>query len=361
MPAVRIVMAVLMLAFAAAAQSVSIQKDGAGYKVAGWNPGSEDPPDGWSSIFALYAGEGDVPPMLGTYSVEDEVLVFRPRYPPTPGVRIRAVFRMPDGPPLEAVFQTAKANAPPSTYVEHVYPSTDVLPDNQLKLYIQFSAPMSRGEAWKRIHLLDETGSPVELPFVEIDQELWSPENRRLTVLFDPGRIKRGLLPHEEVGPPLIEGRQYTLVIDSDWRDARGVPLKEGFRKQFRVAPSDRVPPDVSNWRLIVPEAHTADAVVVRFPEPLDWALLQRVFDISGPAGPVAGSVAVERDETEWRFIPAEPWRPGEYQLLVDTVLEDLAGNHIGRPFDVDLNEFNQGMERVIPKTVSLWFWVGEK
>ena len=140
-------MAVLMLAFAAAAQSVSIQKDGAGYKVAGWNPGSEEPPDGWSLIFALYAGEGDVPPMLGTYSVEDEVLVFRPRYPPTPGVRIRAVFRMPDGPPLEAIFETAKVNAPPSTYVEHVYPSTDVLPDNQLKLYVQFSAPMGRGEA----------------------------------------------------------------------------------------------------------------------------------------------------------------------------------------------------------------------
>ena len=60
-------------------------------------------------------------------------------------------------------------------------------------------------------------------------------------------------------------------------------------------------------------------------------------------------------------FIPAEPWRPGEYQLLVDTVLEDLAGNHIGRPFDVDLNEFNQGTERVIPKTVSLWFWIGEE
>jgi hypothetical protein len=245
--------------------------------------------------------------------------------------------------------------------VQQVYPSTDLIPDNQLKLYVQFSAPMARGEAWQRIRLLDEFGSPVELPFVEIDQELWDPQFRRLTILFDPGRIKRGLLPREQVGPPLIEGKRYILVIDRDWRDSRGLPLQEGFRKHFHVARSDRLPPLVSDWRLVAPGVQTDEAVIVHFPEPMDWALLHRALRISGPTGPVAGTITVSRDETEWRFVPANPWRPGEYQLLVDPILEDLAGNRIDRPFDVDLSETNPAAEQTRSGTVSLSFLVGEK
>jgi hypothetical protein len=50
---------------------------------------------------------------------------------------------------------------------------------------------MSRGEAYRRVHLLDATGRPINLAFLEIEQELWDPEGRRLTLLFDPGRVKR--------------------------------------------------------------------------------------------------------------------------------------------------------------------------
>ena len=46
----------------------------------------------------------------------------------------------------------------PTTRVLHVYPSSDVLPENELKFYLSFSAPMQQGEAWTRIHLLDAAG-----------------------------------------------------------------------------------------------------------------------------------------------------------------------------------------------------------
>jgi hypothetical protein len=299
--------------------------------------------------------------LLGSYAVEDGALIFRPRYPPAPGVRIRAVFLKPGAPPVEAAFDVPKADTSPSTYVERVYPSRNLLPDNQLKLYIQFSASMARGEAWSRIHLLDEHGAAVELAFLELDQELWDNDHRRFTVLFDPGRIKRGVLPREEIGPALLEGKQYTLVIDRDWRDARSAPLREGFRKQFRVGPSDRVPPETTDWRLTAPPARTSMPLVVDFPEPMDWALLQRMLEVSGSSGPVAGTVAIEREETEWRFVPDEPWRPGEYQLLVRTDLEDLAGNRIGRAFDVDLDQFDRVTERLSHQTASLPFRVSEQ
>ena len=130
--------------------------DGGVFRVTGWTFGAE-PAEGWGALFAVYAGPGDVPPMLGTWSVEAGSLVFRPRFPLAPGMRVRAVFRPPGAPAVTAAFDLPKA-APlvSTTRVAHVYPSTGVLPANQLKLYIYFSAPMSKGESWRHIRLLRE-------------------------------------------------------------------------------------------------------------------------------------------------------------------------------------------------------------
>jgi len=286
--------------------------------------------------------------MLGAYSIENGSLVFRPRFPLAAGVRARAVFHPPNSPAIEAVFEAPKADLTASTRVRHVYPSTDVLPDNQLKFYLFFSAPMRRGEAWLHIHLLDQNGKTVDLPFLE--QELWDRDYQRLTVLFDPGRIKRGLLPLQEAGPAIEDGKQYTLVVDKEWRDARGAPLQDAYRKSFRAGPADRTPPDPAQWRLSAPQAGTSEALVVRFPKPMDYALLLRLLEVSG----VAGTVSVDNKETEWRFIPSEPWKPGAYRLVVDTALEDLAGNRIGQAFDVDI--FEKVSEHLTSKTISLPF-----
>ena len=324
------------------------------FAVNGWNPDRGAPISGWSSIFAVYAGADDAPAVLGAYSIENGSLVFRPRYPLAAGVRARAVFHPPHGATVSAVFEIPKADVTASTRVHHVYPSTDLLPDNQLKFYVFFSGPMRRGDAWQHIHLLDEKGVPVDLPFLELDQELWDRDYRRLTVLFDPGRIKRGLLPLQEAGPAIEDGKQYTLVIDNDWRDAQGAPLAEGFRKAFRVGPADRAPPDPAQWRISAPKAGTSGALVVDFPKPMDYALLLRLLNIPG----IAGTVTVDRQETEWRFVPSHPWKAGDYSVVVDTALEDLAGNRIGRPFDVDT--FEKVTEHLYRKTISLPFHVGQ-
>ena len=66
---------------------------------------------------------------------------------------------------------------------------------------------MSRGHIYDHIRLLDAQGAPVELPFLEIDEELWNAEMTRLTLFIDPGRIKRGVKPLEEIGPSLVAGQ----------------------------------------------------------------------------------------------------------------------------------------------------------
>jgi len=323
------------------------------FRVIGWRA-APPPRNGWSSVFAVYAGEGDVPPLLGAFSVTDGSLVFTPRFPVVPGMHVRAVFQPPGGAPVESAFDVPRQSAPvPSAHVAHVYPSIGILPENQLKFYIYFSAPMQKGEAWQRIHLLGPEDAPVVLPFLELDEELWDRDNTRLTVLFDPGRIKRGLVPLQEDGPAIVAGKHYTLVIDRDWPDGRGAPLVEEYRKEFRVGPADRIPPDPAKWRIAAPRAGTTEALVLDFPKPMDYALLQHMIEVTG-AGRIEGSVAVVQDETEWRFTPRQPWKAGDYQLVVQTALEDLAGNHVGRPFDVDT--FERVSRTISRETISLPF-----
>ena len=283
----------------------------------------------------------NLPALLGSARHEDGALVFTPRFPLAAGMRFRVVYRASaNAPPQTQLIDTPALPARPPALVEAIFPSVGVLPENQLKLYLQFSRPMSRGEAYQRIRLLTASGEQIEDPFLELEQELWDPSGRRLTLLFDPGRVKRALLPNEQVGPPLRQGGSYRLEVDSAWPDAQGRPLGADGLKEFRVGPPDAEQPSVSTWRLEPPAAGTRDPLDVSFPEPLDRALLDSALEVRTLAEePVAGRVSIGQGETQWRFVPDIPWAAGVYVLRAASVLEDLAGNSLARPFEVDVFE----------------------
>jgi hypothetical protein len=317
-------------------------------------------PDRWATFLAVTvedgaAGPAGRPPLLGTYRVEADVVRFVPRFPLERGLRYRAEFgparllaaldpskSAGSGPagdrPLVATIALRKPPAEAQVVVAQVQPEASTLPENLLKFYIHFSAPMSRGDAYQYLHLLDERGREVRAPFLELGEELWDPSGTRFTLFLDPGRIKRGLRPREEMGPILQQGRSYTLVIDRAWPDAEGRPLRDSYRKPFRAGPPDERPPDPASWTIAPPAAGTADPLVLTFPEPLDHALLHRLIAVAGPGGEaVRGRVAVEQAGTRWRFTPERPWAAGDHRIVIDTALEDLAGNSVGRPFEVDV------------------------
>lgn len=313
-------------------QPISIQLDGKDFRLLGWSPIAK-PATGWQSVFSVRVDTPDAPPMLGTYTPEPNALLFHPRFPLTPGLTYVAEATLPNGLQAKAVLHTSAPRLSAETRVEHIYPSIDTLPANILKLYIHFSAPMSKGQAWQHIRLLDEQGRPVPLVFLEIEQELWDAAGKRLTVLFDPGRIKRGLVPTEDMGSAITEGRHYTLVVDKQWQDARGVALVEGSEKRFAGAPSDRTPPAPKLWKITEPADGTTNPLVIRFQKPMDAALLERMLRVEG----VAGTITIADLEREWHFTPYTPWRAGEYRILANNLLEDISGNHLDKPFDVDL------------------------
>ena len=319
------------------------------------------PPDEAMRVYVAGGSStaADIPPLLGSYDMDGNVLTFTPRFALRPGTSYRLVYRAgARSAPTERIFKVPEANAGPPTVVKEIYPTTDLLPENQLKFYLHFSAPMSRGEAYVRVHLVDESGKRIALPFLELDQELWDPSGRRLTIFFDPARVKRGLLPHEEAGVPIEDGKSYTLVVEKEWSDARGKPLQEDFKKTFRVGPADREPPSVQDWTVTAPKAGSRDPVIVEFPESLDEALLQRLIRIvmAAKREPIPGDILIDRNETRWRFTPDAPWHSGRYVVEVGTVLEDLAGNTLERPFEVDV--FERVEERVARETETLVFVV---
>ena len=301
-----------------------------------------------SEVFAVSVDAPDVPALLGRYRLENGALVFAPQFPPQPGVTYKAVARIPGSPPLSALFSIPKADMTPTVAVDRVYPSANVLPENQLKFYVHFSGSMARGFAYEHISLFDESGTRVNVPFLELGEELWDPTGRRFTLFFDPGRIKRGLLSQQELGIALREGKRYSLVIDKGWKDAEGRQLVSDFRKTFTVGPADRKTIDLKAWSIRRPPAGTRNVLTVVFPTPLDHGILQRELDIVTSSGVIIeGGVTVGADEKSWNFTPDGAWKKGSYTLRVGTALADLAGNMIDRPFEIDVFErVDQNLDR---------------
>jgi hypothetical protein len=244
---------------------------------------------------------------------------------------------VPASKPLEVSLFLPSPERKPTSQVANVYPTGDRLPENTLKFYVHFSAPMSQGGSYRHIQLLDSKGKALDLPFLELDQELWDPSGTRLTLLFDPGRIKRGLKPREDDGPILEEGKRYTLVIDHGWLDAEGAPLRQTFRKSFSVLAPDDKQPDPKTWKWKPPVAGLRDPLRITFPKSMDHALLQHFLWVQEGDKRLPGKVSVTDLETVWLFTPESPWRAGPHSLVADTRLEDVAGNSIARPFEVDI------------------------
>jgi hypothetical protein len=320
------------------------------------------------TLFAVYVvppkGKERGPALLGDYRIEDGRLRFEPRFPLVAGVKYQAVFdpaRVPTRAALkektiEKEILLAKPKSEP-VVVTQVYPTADRLPENQLKFYIQFSAPMSRGDSYKHIKLLNDKGRALDLPFLDLDQELWDSSAQRLTVFCDPGRIKRGLKPREDFGPVLEEGKSYTLLIERDLEDANGNRLKESYKKSFKALAPDDKQPDPKSWKIQAPAAGTRDSLRVTFSKPMDSALSERLIWVIDDKGrKTAGTVALTEMETVWQFTPEKAWGAGSYQLVADTRLEDLAGNSIARPFEVDV--FRPVQREVKAETVKLTFEV---
>jgi hypothetical protein len=328
-------------------------------------------PDEWTALLRVAVasdadGSGDRPAMLGTYSVSDGAIRFASRFPFDPGRQYVVVLDPARLPPptglrpqawrshrIEATIGLPAPKRHPATRIVQVYQTAREVPENQLRLYVYFSAPMGRHGGLDHVRLLDEAGRATDDPFLPLDVDLWNADRTRYTLLFDPGRVKRGVLPNEQMGRSLIKGRTYTLAVDEGWLDAEGQPLAAPFRREFVVGPPDERPIEPLTWRLDPPLEGSDDPLRVSFSKPLDYALLQRALSVWTTRGDrVEGDIRTEAAETRWLFTPRARWRAGEYSLVASSILEDVAGNRIGHPFEVDSLASSKGGNQATSVTV---------
>jgi hypothetical protein len=294
-------------------------------------------------------GAGGLPPTAGRLVRDGDDLCFVPRFAFLDGTTYTVTV---EG-AIAAVLVRALPDRQPVTKVTGIRPTAAEVPCNLLRFYLQFSAPMSEGCAAEYVRLARDNGDNITGALLPTEHELWDASRLRLTVLLDPARIKRGLIGHQDGGYPLRPGEPFRLVIGSGFRDAEGLALRAPAQHRYHVGGEERRHVDPASWVLTVPPTGSSEPLRVTFDRPLDYGLLARCLQVSGPDGhPVEGTAQTGHGEQSWQLSPGRAWASGPHQLVVDPVLEDLAGNSVSRVFDRDLSRSEDQPREARPVTV---------
>jgi hypothetical protein len=217
-----------------------------------------------------------------------------------------------------------------------VRPSGRSVPDNLLRLSIVFAEP-PQVPLIPRLQLRRDDGTVVDSPFDP--QELWSPDGLTLTVLFQPGRVKAGLVAHDTLGRALVAGEHVRLVTAG-----REIAT-------WDVAPGNSTSPDPVRWKIAPPQVGTRTPLVVTLDKPID-AMGRDFVAVAGPDGRrVPGNATLSEGETRWTLVPRKPWRHGAYAVVVNAELEDSSGNRVGERF-----EHSVSATAASPEDISLRF-----
>lgn len=283
----------------------------------------------------------------GRYTVQNDYLVFTPYFSFEKGLTYVARINAPET-ELGFIYtdfivgEKASVDAPS---LLHIYPTSDELPENLLRFYFYFNTPMKRDQSLQHIHLVDADGNIDNHAFMEFKQELWSADGKRLTLLFDPGRIKRGVSTNLELGPALLEGKNYKIAISGTWQDVYGQELSVETTKEFVVGPAYREQIVIEEFVIQKPEVNSDDSLRILFDRLMDHALIQSMIRIEDENNNLLpGLWEASKEEKVAQFIPDSSWQKGTYRIVIDSRLEDIAGNNLNDLLDVNLTASKQNM-----------------
>lgn len=297
------------------------------------------PNDSLSAIIEVRL-TGSTRRVLGTFSKKNDALFFEPVVALTRGLTYEVFVRGEKIAQLKV--EGGRDHGAPELI--SIFPSSDTVPANLLKVYLAFSQPMQEGRSLDFVEL-KEGDSIVKAAFLTLKPELWNKEGTVLTLWLDPGRIKRDLKPNKMLGAPLHAGRKYAISVSPAWRSAEGVELGQSFQKHLVAGARDTISPNVARWSVEPPSAGTRQPLKIKFEEAVDQGVACDAIAIRDASGRViGGSEQLSRDEQAYLFTPEVLWLPGAYDIVVDGKLEDLAGNNLNRLFDQDVAK--KGVER---------------
>ena len=232
---------------------------------------------GQSLKYSLFLKQNDLAPILGESTYNKGIYTFTPVVAFTAGEEYEVL----ENGKLIASFRVKRSSMEKAPELVAIYPSSDSVPQNLLKMYFVFSEPMQYSKsALDFITVYDNTAQKEVDVFLEMQTELWNQKHTRLTLWLDPGRIKTDLIPNREKGLPLLQNHSYTILIDSLWTSAQGQSLNKKYSKRLNVLGKDTQRPNPRSWNVIVPKSNTATPLEIYFNEPMDAILALETIQI---------------------------------------------------------------------------------
>jgi hypothetical protein len=222
-----------------------------------------------------------------------------------------------------------------------VYPSGPTVPENLLRVELRFSKPLHPPLKIEDVKLVDDNGVEIKDPF--LDLPLPGADDKSMTILFHPGRVKSGVGPNLALGRALHVGDTVTLVITHP-------ALAQPIRKTWQVTAFDATSPQPARWTFDLPRSGSRSAFVLHLDKPISSSA-EDLIAIRGPDGQrIFGDAHLVDGETTWRFVPVQSWQAGAYAVVTHPDLEDAAGNRPCAPFEVsNTNQVGSEHETVQP------------
>ncbi|CAN5197345.1 hypothetical protein BH10PSE4_BH10PSE4_33380 [soil metagenome] len=206
-----------------------------------------------------------------------------------------------------------------------ISPSGASVPENLLRIELEFDRVRDLAPQAIQASLLDEEGEVIDGAF--LDLTLASADGRHLTLLMHPGRVKTDVGPNRALGRALKEGRRVTLVVSSPWSS---IPS----RRTWQVVEPDVAGPSAGLWRAAAPVAGRRAPLRVALDAPVDARGDGLIAVRNSKGRRIAGAARLEEGEGLWVFTPTHPWTPGAYDIVVHPSLEDPAGNRTCGAFE---------------------------
>ncbi|MEM7561536.1 MAG: hypothetical protein AAF353_00660 [Pseudomonadota bacterium] len=227
---------------------------------------------------------------------------------------------------------TDEGNAPNPRVIAMI-PESTILPANTLRIYLEFDQPMARGHVRDFIQFIDANGFVDRHAFLNLRTELWNDQQTRVSLLFDPGRLKKDVGPNKEIGTPLVAGERYSIQVLKGMKSAAGLPLTESSVFEFDAVKSERTNIDPSRWALGIPHSGSISPLSLGFNRTMDSENIKHTLWVRSADNQIIEG-EVTQSHQRWMFTPESIWKSGNYEIVIHHSMEDIAGNRVSHGFD---------------------------
>lgn len=291
-----------------------------------------------SAVFKIFMIQDSIEsqtPLLGSYSYVKDTIFFEPQFELGEGLTFNVNFSYNNN-IIKKTYKTKSVDNSinQKTDIQEIYPRNNKIPKNILIFYVEFSAPMTEDEsAYRYVNLLDENKKVI--PHVWYNKARWI-SDKVMMLMIHPGRVKKDISYYDNLGEIFIVGKKYYLEITDKIKPLNSKSKLISFTKEFEITNPINTCPKFIEDNLQIPEKNTSDKLKIVFDRPIDFFSAQIGISVYNYKSDkiVEGKIIAGSDDTEWYFMPDQPWTEKKYTLILNKYISDPSGNSLNKPFE---------------------------